>query len=892
MPVPLRLLLVEGSADDALLVVQALERGGFDVSATRVETADAMSAELACAEWDVVIADYNLPRFDGTAALRLVQAIGKDIPFILVSGTVSDDAAIEIINAGAHDFIRTDQLARLPAAVQQVMDAARASHPQPPPSAPPTPPLKPRLRWRTSVVGKLTLAAVAMFVVLLAVLAYVRWMQLQSAESDAIRDGEHLAQAIALAIVREGKLTQTLPLFADPVELQAFVADLGRIATHESHEGYSIVVVDRNKKVVANTVVANIGTTFDHDAVNEVSKTMADGKPRAFVEISPEYPAGIKQLVVPLKLEQSETVGAVILEYTPLYQEHLTSRIEQTTGVAIVLIGAIALLIVAMSYVSSRVIIRPLNELRQAAVRLGLGQLDTPVPIGRADEIGELADAFEEMRVNLRAALDAQCDEVQRRARVEASLLASNQTLRTLVDTAPVAITHVTTDAIVRLWNPGAERLFGWRASEVVNRPLPIIPPDKRDEFDALFERMRHGEVIIQHETTRLRKDGTCADVALSLSPLRDPGGAVTGSIAIIHDMTDRKRAEEARQQADAEIAASVRALEGRTAELDTLREMTELVQSSSGPGEAQPVLQRYLTRLFPNDTGTLYLLPPSRDYLEAVAVWGAEAARMALTIVPDDCWALRRGRTHHARTSRNDAFCRHMPAADMCESLCAPLTAQGEVLGILHVCRREAAQTPAVEQAFLSLAEMVANSIALSIANLRLRETLRQQSIRDPLTGLFNRRYLEEMLTREVLRARRLGAPLGAIMLDLDHFKRFNDTHGHDAGDAVLSALGRFLQDRVRGDDIACRYGGEEFTLILPGASLDIVRERAEQLRVNAQSLAVRFADRQLEAITLSLGVAVVPQHGETASAVLKAADAALYRAKHNGRNRVEVAA
>jgi diguanylate cyclase (GGDEF)-like protein len=274
------------------------------------------------------------------------------------------------------------------------------------------------------------------------------------------------------------------------------------------------------------------------------------------------------------------------------------------------------------------------------------------------------------------------------------------------------------------------------------------------------------------------------------------------------------------------------------------------------------------------------------------MVAWGEHAARLTPAFRPDDCWALRRGYLHYARASRGDALCRHNPTAEACEHLCIPMLAHGEALGILYVCRAENDRTSTAEDSFVPLLQALANSIGLSLGNLRLREELRQLSIRDTVTGLFNRRYLDETLRREILRANRADATLGVIMLDIDHFKRFNDTYGHDAGDAVLSALGGYLQRQVRGDDIVCRFGGEEFTLILPGASLEIARDRAERLRVGVQALVVRSADRPLEAVTLSLGVAVLPQHGETAEAILQAADAALYRAKQGGRDRVEVAA
>jgi diguanylate cyclase (GGDEF)-like protein len=185
----------------------------------------------------------------------------------------------------------------------------------------------------------------------------------------------------------------------------------------------------------------------------------------------------------------------------------------------------------------------------------------------------------------------------------------------------------------------------------------------------------------------------------------------------------------------------------------------------------------------------------------------------------------------------------------------------------------------------------LFANLTALVLNNAQLREALREQSIRDPLTGLYNRRYMQEMLSQHISRVTRHLRPLGVIMIDIDGFKNFNDTHGHAAGDALLRELGRFLQTRVRLEDVACRYGGEEFILILPESTLEGAQKRAEQLRQEANGLRARDAGQTIEGITLSLGVAVYPMHARTKDALLRAADAALYRAKREGRNRVVVA-
>ena len=188
-------------------------------------------------------------------------------------------------------------------------------------------------------------------------------------------------------------------------------------------------------------------------------------------------------------------------------------------------------------------------------------------------------------------------------------------------------------------------------------------------------------------------------------------------------------------------------------------------------------------------------------------------------------------------------------------------------------------------------LAVTVAEQFALALANVRLRETLRGQSIRDPLTGLFNRRYMEETLDRELSRAQRERRPLSVILLDIDRFKHFNDTFGHEAGDTVLSSLGTLLRNVSRAGDVACRYGGEEFVLILPEASLQDARRRAEEIREAIRGLRVTHGGRPLEGVRLLDGRGRVSRARGVGNALLRAADAALYRAKREGRDQVVLA-
>jgi diguanylate cyclase (GGDEF)-like protein len=188
-------------------------------------------------------------------------------------------------------------------------------------------------------------------------------------------------------------------------------------------------------------------------------------------------------------------------------------------------------------------------------------------------------------------------------------------------------------------------------------------------------------------------------------------------------------------------------------------------------------------------------------------------------------------------------------------------------------------------------LAVTAAGQTALAMVSLRLREELESQSVRDPLTGLYNRRVLEASLHREILRARRKGHSVSVVFIDLDHFKKFNDTFGHAAGDEVLMTMGKMFQEYFRGEDVVCRYGGEEFAIVMPEARAGDAAARAEGLRAKAENLSLQFHGQKLDRVTLSIGIAAYPQHGTTRDSLLRAADECLYRSKSAGRNRITVA-
>lgn len=341
------------------------------------------------------------------------------------------------------------------------------------------------------------------------------------------------------------------------------------------------------------------------------------------------------------------------------------------------------------------------------------------------------------------------------------------------------------------------------------------------------------------------------------------------------------------RRLAEAALLESQAINELTVRNLSLMGEMTSLLQACSDTDESLDVICQYATRLLNTDSGTLYLFRESRNQVEVSVSWGDDS-KSDVIFQPEDCWALRRGETHILDHATHSIACRHLQDwGDIC-SVCIPIVAQGNVLGIMHLENRGMREINLEER---NLAHNLASQIALAMSSMKLRETLRSLSVRDPLTGLFNRRYMEESMLRELATAQRKTRPLGVVILDLDHFKTFNDTFGHDAGDLLLREVGTLLAKNSRAGDIACRFGGEEFVVIFPEAPLSVVIDLSNQLRKVILALQLQHFGRSLGQISASFGVAAFPEHGNTMDELLRAADKALYQAKANGRDRVEIA-
>ncbi len=335
-------------------------------------------------------------------------------------------------------------------------------------------------------------------------------------------------------------------------------------------------------------------------------------------------------------------------------------------------------------------------------------------------------------------------------------------------------------------------------------------------------------------------------------------------------------------------------ALRGYNRELSIINTMSSRLQACQTETDMESILARSCEQLFPEDSGYLALADENTIILKQCCAWGGYPLTGRRFAIQDYALLLRDAATDDEERRAAELGAQLEAEHQISErSFAIDISGNDTLFGVFVMTMP---QKPDHRQhaESLDVKWMMANSVvehySLALANIRLREALQQEAIRDPLTGLFNRRYMEEALGREARRAHRNHTEIGIIMLDIDYFKTVNDTHGHDAGDAVLQHLGALLTKTIRGGDIACRYGGEEFLLILPDISAGAIGHRAHKLLEHIRALRIVYRHQEL-LITMSMGVAMFPEHGTEVQTVVTAADSAMYQAKEQGRDQVVIA-
>ncbi len=480
-------------------------------------------------------------------------------------------------------------------------------------------------------------------------------------------------------------------------------------------------------------------------------------------------------------------------------------------------------------------------------------------------------------------------------AAVEKSLRESEARGRAILDNADDAIITIDHTGTIESCNRAAGKMFGYGHNELVSMNVrELMPAEHSERHDSYIQshiRTGRGRIIgVGRELIAKRRDGSEFPIELTVNELKLEGKRLY--VGMLRDITERKANEEQRSKLTTELTVRLNEVNRLNEENAMLSDLGSYLQACATKPEAYDVLLAHARVLFPNDSGALYILTDTESS-ECVISWGDEQGLLAHPIQKHDCWALRRGVVHESSDSKASLRCRHYNGIGVGSQHCIPVMTQNGPIGLLtlHVPSDEAQEKREVDaERTLSLMTGIADRLGPTLSGIELRSQLHEDSIRDPLTKLYNRRFMDETLHRELLRAKRSDQPLSVIILDIDRFKQVNDEYGHDIGDQVLIELADQLSRSVRDEDIVYRYGGEEFVIILPGASLDAARERALSVSRDVRRVRVETSTQPIK-ITISAGVATYPEHGESSEKLLVQADKALYLAKQSGRDRIELA-
>jgi diguanylate cyclase (GGDEF)-like protein/PAS domain S-box-containing protein len=476
--------------------------------------------------------------------------------------------------------------------------------------------------------------------------------------------------------------------------------------------------------------------------------------------------------------------------------------------------------------------------------------------------------------------------DIAERKRAEQALRDSETRYRRLFETAKDGILLL--DAVsgqITDVNPFLIELLGYSYEELLGKRLWEIGPFKDVvASQAAFRELQQKKYIRYEELPLETKLGERVDVEF-VSNLYE----VNGKLVIqcnIRDISERMHTKDRLRKANEELSALVDELQRHDREMRLISRMNDLLQACKTQEEAYQVIALTAGELFTGQSGGLAILHASGQYLETFARWGDEPLLESVFSL-EDCWAMRRGQQHEVADPQTSVICHHFVRPPKTGYLCLPLVVQGETLGLLYL------DTPAEMNHehpinWKQLVVTVGEGIKLSLSNLKLREIMREQATHDPLTGLFNRRYLNDTLPRELNHALRHKAQTCIAMLDIDYFKRFNDTFGHEAGDLILRELGRILHENVRKSDIACRFGGEEFVLVLLDSPLEASRQHIERICTHVKELQIRYGVHLLGSITLSVGIVEATIEDFSADEFLRMADEAMYAAKRAGRDRI----
>jgi len=420
---------------------------------------------------------------------------------------------------------------------------------------------------------------------------------------------------------------------------------------------------------------------------------------------------------------------------------------------------------------------------------------------------------------------------------------------------------------------------------------MPTGHSERHDAYINDYMQTGRARIIgVGRELIAKRRDGSEFPIELTVNEIKLEGRRLF--VGMLRDISERRANEAQRDKLTKELTHRVEELDRLNEENGLLSGLGSYLQACSTKEEAYDVLLAHVRVLFSNESGAFYTLGEATN-ATCVLSWGDEQEILLHPVQKQDCWAMRRGVVHKTSDTGATLRCRHYNGMGAGSQFCIPVMTQNGPIGLLTLHMPSDDDEDELEQRVarsLSLMTGIADRLGPALSGIELRARLHEDSIRDPLTKLYNRRFMNESVHREMLRARRADTPLSFIILDLDRFKHINDEYGHDIGDEVLIMVAQSLSQAVREEDFVYRYGGEEFVIVLPGANLDIARERAQEACRTVRALRIDTQKGPLH-VTISAGVATYPEHGQTQENLIVQADKALYLAKQSGRDRIELA-
>lgn len=462
----------------------------------------------------------------------------------------------------------------------------------------------------------------------------------------------------------------------------------------------------------------------------------------------------------------------------------------------------------------------------------------------------------------------------------------SEANFRNTLENAPIGMVIVSPEGQCIHANQTLQEIIGYNDAELRSKNmLDITYPDDVPMTKDAIDKLIKGDLHISHlEKRYIRKDGRIIWAMESSSLIRNEQGQPVNFITQMKDVSDRIQNEEKMRQLNEKTMMTLNELKLLEHDENLLNKLNRSLQVCVTGKEAYPRIELIAQDLFPELSGGLSVFNKSTNEMETVIQWGLDQL-LPKIFLPMDCFAIRETTANLIDDPQKDIPCTHYLTPPEGGYIALPLMVQHELIGVIHLLAPKAKKLTPHQQ---EIATSFSNIVKLALANINLRATLSELTLHDPLTNLYNRRYLNEFLSRELIRIAREETTLYVAMMDIDNFKKFNDTYSHLAGDEVLKLIGRLLTSTFRASDLSFRFGGEEFVVVLQNITSDKAITKMDRFREQLKSTLAYYKDRPLPGVTVSIGIAEAPKNGATIEEIVKAADHALYAAKEAGKDRV----